>query len=223
VIHVVIPAAGEGSRFAAAGYKEPKPLIPVLGKPMIQRVIDNIRPGGLALSRVTVLSQVPLPFIEADVKVIGPTRGAVETILQADIRDGERLLVANCDQLVSTDWAVHGSADGAIATFRSSKPHHSYVHTRDGIIDSIVEKRVISELAVAGVYSFSDGGWFRAAAAKVLADDRRVLNEFYVSTVISEMITQGAKLRTFDADVAILGTPEELQLFEAAARVARSL
>lgn len=34
--------AGAGSRFAKAGYKDPKPLIPVFGKPMIQTVVNNL-------------------------------------------------------------------------------------------------------------------------------------------------------------------------------------
>ena len=39
---ILIPLAGAGSRFFKAGYKDPKPLIDVSGKPMIQRVIENI-------------------------------------------------------------------------------------------------------------------------------------------------------------------------------------
>lgn len=41
-VHVVIPMAGHGSRFVKAGYKDPKPFIPVLGKPMIQHVVENM-------------------------------------------------------------------------------------------------------------------------------------------------------------------------------------
>ena len=44
MINIVIPMAGLGSRFSKAGYKDPKPLIPVLGTPMIKLVIDNLRP-----------------------------------------------------------------------------------------------------------------------------------------------------------------------------------
>src|SRR5258708_39689431 len=43
-LQIVIPMAGRGSRFAKAGYQTPKPLIPVGGRPMIQWVIENIRP-----------------------------------------------------------------------------------------------------------------------------------------------------------------------------------
>jgi len=45
VLNIVIPMAGRGSRFQQVGYRDPKPLIPVLGKPMIERVIDNLRPA----------------------------------------------------------------------------------------------------------------------------------------------------------------------------------
>ena len=41
-INVVIPMAGMGSRFADEGFVKPKPFIDVLGKPMIERVLDNL-------------------------------------------------------------------------------------------------------------------------------------------------------------------------------------
>lgn len=43
-VNIVIPMAGFGSRFVKAGYKDPKPFIPVFNKPMIQWVIENILP-----------------------------------------------------------------------------------------------------------------------------------------------------------------------------------
>ena len=42
MINIVIPMAGLGSRFSDAGYEKPKPFIDVLGKPMIERVMDNL-------------------------------------------------------------------------------------------------------------------------------------------------------------------------------------
>ncbi len=44
MLNIVIPMAGAGSRFAVAGYKDPKPLIPIHGMPMIRLVIENLRP-----------------------------------------------------------------------------------------------------------------------------------------------------------------------------------
>ena len=43
-LNIVIPMAGRGSRFSDAGYVDPKPLIPVHGLPMIEVVINNLRP-----------------------------------------------------------------------------------------------------------------------------------------------------------------------------------
>ena len=39
---ILIPMAGEGSRFAKEGYTFPKPLIDVNGRPMIQTVVENL-------------------------------------------------------------------------------------------------------------------------------------------------------------------------------------
>ena len=38
MLNIVLPIAGRGSRFAVAGYAQPKPLIPVHGRPMIALV-----------------------------------------------------------------------------------------------------------------------------------------------------------------------------------------
>ena len=40
--NIVIPMAGEGSRFSRVGYKKPKPFIDVNGKPMISLVLQNL-------------------------------------------------------------------------------------------------------------------------------------------------------------------------------------
>ena len=44
VINIVIPMAGEGSRFSSAGYKIPKPFLPIHGLEMISAVIQNLGP-----------------------------------------------------------------------------------------------------------------------------------------------------------------------------------
>ncbi len=40
--NIVIPMAGLGTRFEEKGYTDKKPFIDVNGKPMIQRVIENL-------------------------------------------------------------------------------------------------------------------------------------------------------------------------------------
>lgn len=44
MLNIVVPMAGLGSRFVQAGYQMPKPLIDIHGRPMIEYVVNNIRP-----------------------------------------------------------------------------------------------------------------------------------------------------------------------------------
>jgi NDP-sugar pyrophosphorylase family protein len=226
VITIVIPAAGEGSRFRQAGYTEPKPLIPVCGVPMIHRVLENVTPKEHDFDTIVVARQ-DLGFGKRMCLLEHPTAGALQTILAAHVRDGG-LLIANCDQLCDfdpDDFVEAGSAfDGAVVTFPSSHPHHSYVEAdAAGIITRIVEKEVISGQAVTGVYFFREARDFLDAARDIVQRGIRTNGEFYVSLAIDAMIHQGKQLLAWPADTAILGTPDELQLFEMAVRVAKTL
>src|SRR5690242_4091426 len=51
VIHVVIPMAGDAPRFQQAGFKQPKPFIPVGGKKMIAWVVENMIPKKIPINR----------------------------------------------------------------------------------------------------------------------------------------------------------------------------
>ena len=105
--------AGEGSRFAKEGYTFPKPLIDVDGKPMIQRVVENLdfdatyiflvrkehleKYSGLksTLDRIT---NSKFKIIEVD----RLTEGAACTALLAKdyINNDDDLLIANSDQII---------------------------------------------------------------------------------------------------------------------------
>ena len=45
-MNILIPMAGDGKRFKDIGYNLPKPLIDVAGKPMVQRVVENLNING---------------------------------------------------------------------------------------------------------------------------------------------------------------------------------
>lgn len=202
--------AGEGRRFREAGYDLPKPQIDVAGKPMIERVTDCLTPTGGA--RFTLLDQAK----------VGQTQGAVDTLLHArDLIDLDApLLVANCDQLISTpiDWFLDRcTADATVMTFNSTNPHHSYVKLTDGFVSEIAEKRVISDDAVLGIYWFRTGELVMRYAAQVIAENARHDNgEFYISALLARMIADGYLILPYEVDVHdkhMLGTPEELRIF----------
>ena len=234
MLTILIPAAGTGTRFSEAGYARPKALVDVVGKPMLQRVVENLRP--ITAHRVVLVSRLdPLslhPLLEKHdiaVHLSQPTEGAIDTILRAKAYIGdEPLLLANCDQLVNFDVndfiASANQADGAIVTFKSQRDHHSYVQTDSvGLVYEIAEKRVISAQAVAGVYFFQNGTDFLWGAEQVLEHNDRYNNEYYVSSALRYMIKDGHKLVSYNAPSFMLGTPEELQLFEVAVHLGRNV
>ena len=110
---ILIPMAGEGSRFAKEGYTFPKPLIDVKGKPMIQTVVENLdfdceyiflvreehieKYSGL-LDTLDRITNGNFKYVVVD----RLTEGAACTALLAEefIDSDEDLLIANSDQIV---------------------------------------------------------------------------------------------------------------------------
>jgi dTDP-glucose pyrophosphorylase len=233
VLKIIIPAAGNGQRFADAGYKEPKPLIKVDRHPMIRLVAKNLQPANVSSETIVIHrldKKWELPLGLTSLKLSKPTGGAVQTLLavRGQIGVDEPIIIANCDQLalfkVEDLITVGDVGDGAIVTFPSNKPHHSYVKLSNAAtVKEIVEKEVVSNAAVTGIYYFKRAGQFFKACQQVIEEDLKVKGEYYVSSAIQKMIDSGASLYTLDCPSAMLGTPEELQLFELAIKVARNV
>ena len=110
MLNIVIPMAGLGSRFAKAGYRDPKPFIDALGVPMILRVTDNLTPYQpyrfIFLARREHESYIRqhMSFATNIIYVDKVTEGAACTVLLAKdlINTDCPLVIANSDQLV--EW-----------------------------------------------------------------------------------------------------------------------
>lgn len=229
-VTVLIPMAGAGSRFAKQGYKLPKPMIDVNGKPMIQRVIDNlnidakyifIMQKSLAEAIGNSL-QMMVPGCTI-IETMGLTAGAACTTLLAKehINNKRHLLIANCDQLVewnSNDFMYSmlcDDADGGILTFRDNDPKWSYVRLGlDGYACELAEKKVISEHATVGIYYWKHGEDYVRLAEQMIEKNIRVNNEFYVAPVYNEAFLEAKRVKIFAADKMWgIGTPEDLEFY----------
>lgn len=238
MLQIVIPMAGLGSRFQDAGYSLPKPLIPVLGIPMIEVVINNLRPSrphrfhficqrkhqqqyGLAeqLQKIEPTGQVHL--------IDGLTEGAACTVLttRAAIDTHHPLMIANCDQWIHASiddylaaWDASG-CEGFIMTMDADSPKWSYVRrTAEGRVNEVVEKKVVSREATVGIYNFAPGSAFVRAADQMIAANARVNNEFYVAPAYTWMIRAGMKAETWSIGTDRegmygLGIPADLERF----------
>jgi dTDP-glucose pyrophosphorylase len=235
MLNIVIPMAGRGQRFVSEGYELPKPLIKVHGRPMIQLVIENIRPSCkhrfIFLCRDEHLQNYELKqkleHWAPGCAVIGVdqvTQGAACTVLLArnEIDDDCPLMIANCDQWVDVDIDVYlasmGSADGLIMTMWADDPKWSFVELSRGRAVRVVEKEVVSNHATVGIYNFKHGSDFVWAAERMIEQQLRVNNEFYVAPVYNQLIEAGRTVVCHDVGsvgngMYGLGVPDDLHAF----------
>lgn len=231
-MNVLIPMAGAGSRFEAAGYTFPKPLIEINGKPMIQVVTDNLNIDAHHIyicqqehyDKYNLASVLNLISPGCDIVLVdGITEGAACTTLLAKalIDNDEPLVLANSDQFV--DWDSNEflyacgdeNIDGGILAFESVHPKWSYAKLDDdGFVTEVAEKKPISNKATVGIYYWQRGSDYVKYAEQMIQNDVRVNNEFYVCPVFNEAIADGKKIKTFQVDKMWgLGTPEDLEIF----------
>lgn len=239
MINIVIPMAGRGSRFSDAGYDLPKPLLPVFGRPMIEAVIENLRPTEdhrfVFICQREHLQSFNLRDILENVgpgTVIIPidrvTEGAACTVLLAEkeIDNNNPLMIANCDQYISTPMdsylaAMTDDYDGLIMTMTADHPKWSYVRLSErGDVTEVVEKKVISNEATVGIYNYRHGSDFVAAAHAMIAADDRTNGEFYVAPAYNYLIEAGKKIGFSNIGserdgMYGLGVPEDLEYFNA--------
>jgi len=231
-MNVLIPMAGAGSRFAAAGYTFPKPLIEVNGKPMIQVVVENLNVEShfifmvqkehyekYNLKQLLNLIAPGCDIIQID-KI---TEGAACTTLLAKefINNDEPLLMANSDQYL--EWNSNeclyaftaDTIDGGIITFKATHSKWSFAKVGDdGLVSEVAEKNPISDIATAGIYYWKKGSDYVKYAEQMIQKNIRTNNEFYVCPVFNEAIADGKKIRIKNIDKMWgIGTPEDLHYF----------
>lgn len=231
-MNVLIPMAGAGSRFEQAGYTFPKPLIDVNGKPMVQRVVENLNIDAKHIfivqrdhyEKYSLKHTLNLisPNCEI-VKVDGLTEGAACTTLLAKqfIDNDQPLVLANSDQYVEWDSnqfmysCMADDIDGSILAFKSTHPKWSYAKLNEqGFVVEVAEKKPISNNATVGIYFWKKGRDYVKCAESMITKNIRVNNEFYVCPVYNEALAIGARIKTFNIEKMWgLGTPEDLDTF----------
>ncbi len=237
----LIPMAGAGSRFSEAGYTIPKPLLPVLGKPMVVSAADALPQSGKYIFIVRDFQikdyQVDRHLKEhfADCKIVvldHLTEGQAVTCLHAKqfINNDNELVIGASDNGMIYSRADFESAkkdvDALVFTFRNNpavneKPQaYGWVKiTGDNYIDRMSVKVPVSaspmdDHAVVGTFWFKKGSMFVEAAERMIGMNRRINNEFYVDECINDLVELGYKVKVFEIDHYVCwGTPNDYQSF----------
>lgn len=232
MMNIVMPMAGLGSRFRDAGYALPKPLIPVLGKPMYAWATDCL-PLDKADRLIFILlaSQPEYPELKADIEtryaaynpavlsVPELTRGQSETVLASRelIDSPVPLLIHNADTgyEIGDAWIEdieHHKPDGALLVFKSRENRWSFSRTDDrGRVVEVREKDPISCWASTGTYYFGKGSDFVRLAERRIIGEKVESGEFYVAPLYNDLIGEGSHVVNYEIDrLFCFGTPEDL-------------
>ena len=232
--------AGEGSRFAKAGWTTPKPLIELNGQPLFKHAISSVAADGIAMKYSFIVRQEHIDkygidrgirsFLpEANIfSVMQTTRGAVETCLMAEsaIADDDAVIVMDCDlefrsakfiEIIRSILAQppRQAEGGALVSFNSDQPKYSYAEVgADGLVKRTAEKEVISSHALCGAYFFATGKRFKQVAHQLLDEPEFKKPEYYVSLLYNYLLARGEKVYLAPMEEYYsYGTPEELQRY----------
>ncbi|ELU7403454.1 Bifunctional protein GlmU [Campylobacter jejuni] len=237
-MNIVIPMAGLGSRFAKAGFDKPKPFIDVLGKPMIVRVLENLKYKGARyiliarkehlIKEKKLVDEIKNNFNVEFIAINKLTEGTACTVLYARkyINNNTPLMIANSDQIVDINIgdfindSFKRGLDGSILTFidKEENPKWSFAKLNNDLVVEVKEKETISEFATVGIYFFNEGKIFVESAIDMIIENDRVNNEFYTCPVYNYAIKNGVKIGIYNIDFSKMhgiGTPEDLEIFRA--------
>jgi len=237
----LIPMAGAGSRFTEAGYKIPKPLLTILGKPMVVSAA-NALPASDSYAFVVRDFQIRdfqidqhllKHFPNAEIVVLDHlTEGQAITCQQANsvIDQNEELVIGASDNgmIYSADLfnEAKRDADALVFTFRNNpavveKPQaYGWVKTKDNrkvegmSVKVPISNAPMNDHAVVGTFWFKKASIFNEAVNRMVSQNRRINNEFYVDECMSDLVELGYKVNIFEIDHYVCwGTPNDYETF----------
>ena len=239
-LHIIMPMAGEGSRFMKEGWTTPKPLIKLNGRELFLHAIDSIDISGIEMKYSFIVRQEHIDKygIDKEIKAIIPhanifavqetTRGAVETCLMARevIEEEDAVLVMDCDlEFISQGFnvlikeilskSVEEVNGGVLVSFDSNESRYSYAAINsEGFVTRTAEKEVISRHALCGAYFFSSARSFIYAADSLMHQTNFSKSEYYVSLLYNYLLQRGEIVRLAEMEAYYsYGTPEELNRY----------
>ncbi len=176
-MRIIIPMAGIGSRLKPHTLTVPKPLTLIAGKPIVQRLVEEI--VSVVGQKVTQIGFIIGPAskgfpentesqliniahelgAEAQVFIQEEPLGTAHAIYQArTLLDGP-CVIAFADTLFKADFTLNNSYDGVIWVKKVTNPEQfGVVKLHDGVITDFIEKPkdFISDLAIIGIYYFKE-------------------------------------------------------------------
>ena len=210
---IIVPMAGRGSRLRPHTLTVPKPLVPVAGKPIVERLVEDItKVCGETVEEIAFIIGDFGDEVEKDLIGIAENLGAKGTIYHQEEALGTahaiycaapslvgNVVVAFADTLFKADFTLDSDADGIIWTKSIEDPRaFGVVKLNDeGTITDFIEKpeKFVSDLAIIGIYYFNDGDLLRNELKYLLDNDIKDKGEFQLTNALENMKSKGTKFK----------------------------
>lgn len=208
-MNLIIPMAGKGKRLRPHTLTTPKPLIPIAGKPIVQRLVEDI-------AKVTPEKIDKIGFVIGDfdeeikdkLRMVANEVGAEACFFVQETAEGTahaiacaneilegKVTVAFSDTLFRADFKLNPEDDGIIWTKKISDPSaFGVVKTNDaGIITDFIEKPkdFISDQAIIGIYYFKKGENLRDEINHLIENNIRAGGEFQLTMALETLKNKG--------------------------------
>jgi len=217
-MNLIIPMAGKGKRMRPHTLHTPKPLIPVGGKPIVQRLVEDI--AAMCDEPIHEIGFIIGDFgdeVEQELIAIAERLGAKGKIYYQDVALGTGhaiycaepsldgpVIVAFADTLFRADFKINASQGGMIWVKQIEDPSQFgvvKVNSTEVITDFVEKpKDFVSDLAIIGIYFFGDGAHLRKEL-KYLMDNNVVKGgEYQLTDALENMKQQGVEFRPGTVD-----------------------
>ena len=208
---IIVPMAGRGSRLRPHTLTVPKPLVPIAGKPIVQRLVEDItRVCGQKVDEIAFVIGDFGHEVERDLASIAEGLGAKGSIYHQDEALGTAhailcakeslegpVVVAFADTLFRAEFTIDANKDGIIWVQSVEDPRAYGVIKMDenSVITDFVEKpqEFVSDLAIIGIYFFKDGAKLRGELQYLIDNDIKEKGEFQLTNALENMRLKGAK------------------------------
>lgn len=209
---IIVPMAGRGSRLRPHTLTVPKPLIPIAGKPIVHRLVEDIA-GVLNQEIEEVAFVIHESFgkkVEDDLIAIAEKLGAKGTIYYQNeaLGTGHAIMcakdslsgpavIAYADTLIRADFDLDKTADSVIWVKQVDEPEAFGVinlNENNEIIELVEKpKEFVSDLAVIGIYYFKDISVLKDELQLVIDNNIIHGGEYQINDGIKQMMAKGMK------------------------------
>ncbi|MCD6064191.1 MAG: nucleotidyltransferase [Flavipsychrobacter sp.] len=214
-MNIIIPMAGMGKRMRPHTLTTAKPLLPIAGKPIVQRLVEDIM--ATSNEKIEEIAFIIGPSFGADVEKhllsvaegLGakgkicyqhePMGTAHAILCAADSLKGN-VFIAFADTLFKATFSIDTDKDAIIWTQKVHDPSAFGVVKLNnaGQIEAFVEKpkTFVSDLAIIGVYYFRDGENLKKELQRLIDEDIKLKGEYQITDAMDHMLKKGMKFYT---------------------------